>query len=92
MAGANEQLDYIPYFFSDLFEFGYESAGEISSALTTHAAWKERNRTGIIYYMAGDKVRGVMLCNVWDKIDEAKKIVRSKRNYSPKELDSAIQF
>ena len=41
--------------------------------LKTCADWQEVNRKGIIYYLDGDKVRGVMLCNVWGKVDEARR-------------------
>ena len=33
MAGANEPYLHMPYFFSDLFEFGYEAVGEIDARL-----------------------------------------------------------
>ncbi len=32
MAGADETYDYLPYFYSDLFELGYEAVGELDSA------------------------------------------------------------
>lgn len=75
MAGANEPYRYLPYFFSDLFEFGYESVGEIDSSLETTADWQEENRTGILYYHKGGIVRGVMLCNIWGKINEARRMI-----------------
>jgi 3-phenylpropionate/trans-cinnamate dioxygenase ferredoxin reductase component len=92
MAGAGEVFDYVPYFFSDLFEFGYESAGDITSVHPTYPVWKTPNNTGVIYYMAEDTVAGIMLCNVWDKVEEAREIVRAKRRYSKKELDILIKY
>ncbi len=32
MAGAHKPYDYMPYFFSDLFEFGYEAVGEVDAS------------------------------------------------------------
>jgi len=67
MAGAHEPFTYQPYFFSDLFEFGYEATGEVDSKMETYADWRKENDTGVIYYLRDGKVRGVMMCNVWDK-------------------------
>lgn len=75
MAGAGEAFDYQPFFFSDLFEFGYEATGEVSSKLDTFADWKKENETGVVYYLADGKVRGVMMCNVWDKVDAARELI-----------------
>ena len=33
MAGAAEPYDYLPFFYSDLFDFGYEAVGELDSRL-----------------------------------------------------------
>lgn len=75
MAGAKKVFDHQPFFFSDLFEFGYEATGEVSSKLDTFADWKKENETGVVYYLADGKVRGVMMCNVWDKVDAARELI-----------------
>ena len=61
MAGQKEAYDYMPYFFSDLFEFGYEAVGEVDARLQTVTDWKKENDTGVIYYLRDGVVRGVML-------------------------------
>ena len=92
MAGKRAKHDYIPYFFSDLFEFGYEAAGEVNSQLQTVADWKKEYDTGVVYYLNNDTVRGIMLCNVWEKIDEARELIRKGRKVKPDELRGAIAF
>jgi 3-phenylpropionate/trans-cinnamate dioxygenase ferredoxin reductase subunit len=77
MAGAREAFAYMPYFFSDLFEFGYEAVGEVSSELETIAEWQKPQETGVIYYLRDGKIRGAMMCNVWDKVDEARNLIRA---------------
>jgi NADPH-dependent 2,4-dienoyl-CoA reductase/sulfur reductase-like enzyme len=77
MAGAQEQYTHMPYFFSDLFDFGYEAVGEIDSRLETRAEWQEPNEKGIVYYVKENTIRGVLLCNVWDKIDAARASIRN---------------
>ena len=75
MAGAHEAYTYMPYFFSDLFEFGYEAVGEVSSKMEIVADWQKQYETGVIYYLRNNKIRGVMMCNVWDKVDAARQLI-----------------
>jgi NADPH-dependent 2,4-dienoyl-CoA reductase/sulfur reductase-like enzyme len=76
MAGANEPYHYMPYFFSDMFDFGFEAVGNIDSKLETFADWREENEKGVIYYLQGNKIKGIMLCNVWDKIGLARTLIQ----------------
>lgn len=91
MAGAQKPYDYMPYFFSDLFDFGYEAVGQIDSLLPTFADWQEENSKGVVYYMQHDRVRGVLLCNVWEKVDAARELIRSQRRVTPDDLRGAIK-
>ncbi|MEO6975735.1 MAG: FAD-dependent oxidoreductase [Gallionella sp.] len=91
MAGAHEAYTYQPYFFSDLFEFGYEATGEVDSRLETFADWQQENDTGVIYYLRDGKVRGVMMCNVWDKVETARKLVRQGETLTPEKLRGLIR-
>jgi 3-phenylpropionate/trans-cinnamate dioxygenase ferredoxin reductase subunit len=92
MAGAGSKFDYIPYFFSDLFEFGYEAAGILDSRFKTTGYWKKEYETGIVYYLKDDVVKGVMLCNVWDKIAAARELIKKQAKIPPAELKNAIEF
>jgi NADPH-dependent 2,4-dienoyl-CoA reductase/sulfur reductase-like enzyme len=76
MAGAQEPFTYMPYFFSDLFEFGYEAVGEVNSRLETRADWQKPFDTGVIYYVRKGKIRGAMMCNVWEKVEAARALIR----------------
>ncbi len=91
MAGAGEPFNYMPYFFSDLFEFGYEAVGEVDSGLETFADWKKENDTGVIYYLKDRKVRGVMMCNVWEKVEAARALIRKGEQVAPEDLRGVIR-
>lgn len=91
MAGANEKYDYLPYFFSDLFEFGYEAVGEVDSQLETFADWQKENDTGVIYYLKDGKVRGAMMCNVWGKVDAARELIKKGERVRPESLAGIIR-
>jgi 3-phenylpropionate/trans-cinnamate dioxygenase ferredoxin reductase subunit len=75
MAGAHEAFTYMPYFFSDLFEFGYEAVGEVDSRMEIVADWRKQHHAGVIYYLRNNKIRGVMMCNVWDKVEAARQLI-----------------
>jgi 3-phenylpropionate/trans-cinnamate dioxygenase ferredoxin reductase subunit len=91
MTGARERYTYMPYFFSDLFEFGYEAVGDVDASLETFADWQKVNDTGVIYYLRDGKVRGVMLCNVWDKVETARALIRRAEPMTPETLRNAIR-
>ena len=91
MAGAQEPFSYMPYFFSDLFEFGYEAVGEVNADLETFADWQKENDAGVIYYLRDGKVRGAMMCNVWDKVEAARELIRKEQYSSPESLRGAIR-
>ncbi len=51
MAGASQPYEHMPYFFSDLFAFGYEAVGEVTSRLRTLAVWEKPFDKGVVYYL-----------------------------------------
>ncbi|HSB00973.1 MAG TPA: FAD/NAD(P)-binding oxidoreductase [Anaerolineales bacterium] len=75
MAGADESYTHAPMFYSDLFELGYEAVGEISSKLEIVADWQDPFHKGTIYYLENGRVRGVLLWNVWDQVDNARLLI-----------------
>jgi NAD(P)H-nitrite reductase large subunit len=91
MAGAHEPFTHQPYFFSDLFEFGYEATGEVDSRLETFADWQKEYDTGVIYYLREGKIRGVMMCNVWDKVEMARDLIRKGGVVTPENLRGLIR-
>ncbi len=91
MAGAREPFTYMPFFFSDLFEFGYEAVGDVDSRLETVADWQEENKTGVIYYLKDGRVRGAMMCNLFEKVDAARALIRRADRLTAADLRGAIQ-
>lgn len=77
MAGAGRAYDHLPFFYSDLFDLGYEAVGEVTSDHETVADWKEPNRRGVVYYLGDGRVRGVLLWNVWDRVEAARRLIRA---------------
>jgi NADPH-dependent 2,4-dienoyl-CoA reductase/sulfur reductase-like enzyme len=77
MAGAGEPYDHLPFFYSDLFDLGYEAVGDVDARLETLAEWAEPNRKGVVCYLEDGKPRGFLLWDVWDRVDAARELVRA---------------
>ncbi len=90
MAGAGEPYTHMPFFYSDLFEFGYEAVGEVDSRLEVFADWSEENRRGVLYYLRDGRVRGTMLCDVWEKVDVARELIRQAGRVTGDDLRGRI--
>jgi 3-phenylpropionate/trans-cinnamate dioxygenase ferredoxin reductase subunit len=78
MAGAGEAYDHLPFFYSDLFDLGYEAVGDVDSRLATVEEWAEPNRKGVVAYVDGDgRARGFLLWDAWGKVDSARELIRA---------------
>jgi NADPH-dependent 2,4-dienoyl-CoA reductase/sulfur reductase-like enzyme len=90
MAGDREPYNHLPFFYSDLFDLGYEAVGELDSRLETFADWKTVNREGVIYYLREGRVRGVLLWNTWGQVDAARQMIAENRKFQPFELKGQL--
>lgn len=90
MAGKSEPYHHLPFFYSDLFELGYEAVGEVDSRLQALADWKEPFREGVIYYLKDQRVRGVLLWNVWGQVDAARKLISEPGPFRPEDLKGRL--
>lgn len=86
MAGYPHRYTHLPYFYSDLFDLGYEAVGETDSKLSVAADWKEQFREGVLYYQRDGVVRGVLLWNVWGHVDAARNLIAEGKPHAPREL------
>jgi 3-phenylpropionate/trans-cinnamate dioxygenase ferredoxin reductase component len=77
MAGANAPYDHLPFFYSDMFDLGYEAVGEVDSRLATVESWPEPDRRGVVAYVdATARPRGFLLWNTWDSVEIARGLIR----------------
>jgi 3-phenylpropionate/trans-cinnamate dioxygenase ferredoxin reductase subunit len=91
MAGATEEYHHAPMFYSDLFDLGYEAAGEMSSRMKTVEDWQEEPfKKGVVYYMDDGRVRGVLLWNVWEKVEEARALLQEAGPFKEEDLKGKI--
>ncbi|MBY0473460.1 MAG: FAD-dependent oxidoreductase [Nitrosomonas sp.] len=90
MAGQSDTYRHQPFFYSDLFDLGYEAVGELDASLDIIEDWKEPFRKGVIYYLRNDQVRGVLLWNTWGQIDAATRLIAEKATHSRATLEGKI--
>jgi NADPH-dependent 2,4-dienoyl-CoA reductase/sulfur reductase-like enzyme len=90
MAGAGETYTHAPMFYSDLFDLGYEAVGELSSKMETVTDWQEPFQKGVIYYLEKDRVRGVLLWNVWDQVDNARALIQEPGPFKATDLQGRL--
>lgn len=77
MAGQDAPYDELPFFYSDLFDLGYEAVGSLDSRLETVEQWVTPFREGVVYYLDAGRVRGVLLWNTWGQVDAARSLIAS---------------
>ena len=82
MAGAHEVYAHLPMFYSDFFELGWEAVGDLDGSLKVEPVWKEPFREGVLFYLRDDVIRGVLLWNVWERVEWARELVRGGRAMS----------
>ena len=86
MAGDATPYTHLPFFYSDLFELGYEAVGELDPRGETVADWKEPFREGVVYYLSAGRVRGVLLWNTWGQVDAARALIAEPGPFRAHEL------
>ena len=90
MAGDATPYTHLPFFYSDLFEMGYEAVGRLDAHLEISSDWREPLREGVQYYLEGGRVRGVLLWNVWGKTDAARELIAAPGPFRPGDLRGRI--
>ena len=88
MAGVSEPYHHLPYFYSDLFELGYEAVGLLDARMTIATDWEEPFKKGIVYYLSDDRIRGVLLWNVWDKVSSARELIAQPGPFNAEDLNA----
>jgi NADPH-dependent 2,4-dienoyl-CoA reductase/sulfur reductase-like enzyme len=90
MAGANEPYHHLPYFFSDLFELGYEAVGELDPRMETFSDWQEPFKKGVVYYLSNNRIRGILLWNVWDALPAARALIADPGPFKASDLKNRL--
>ena len=91
MAGADEPYHHLPFFYSDLFDLGYEAVGDVDARNETLVEWVEPMRKGVVCYLDGDRrPRGFLLWDVWGRVDAARELIRAGEPVRPETLQGLL--
>ena len=90
MAGSNQVYHHLPFFYSDLFDLGYEAVGELDTQLEIVEDWKDEFHEGVVYYLRDSKICGVLLWNTWEQVDAARKLIAEKKQWDKKNLKGRL--
>lgn len=66
MTGADEIYTHTPYYYSAVFGHRYEALGTVDSSLETIEEWSEDAERGVVYYLDGERIEGVLLWGISD--------------------------
>ena len=92
MAGAREAYEHLPFFYSDLFDLGYEAVGELDSRLDTLTDVDELGAQGTIYYLDGERrPRGVLLWNLFGEVDVARDLIQAGKPFTSGALGERVR-
>lgn len=86
MAGDTTLYEHLPFFYSDLFELGYEAVGVLDPRGEIVSDWKEPFREGVVYSLSAGKVRGVLLWNMWGKVEAARALIGAPGPFRAEDL------
>ena len=90
MAGKPEPYTELPFFYSDLFDLGYEAVGTLDSRLDIAEDWRVPNREGVLYYLDDGRVRGVLLWNTWGQVEAARALISDTKRHDADSLRGHI--
>jgi len=86
MSGEMEKYNHFPFFYSDLFDLGYEAVGDLNKDLETYSDWIEPYKKGTIFYLEDGKIRGLIFWNLWGQVDKGRELIREGKVYKKETL------
>lgn len=83
MSGEMEPYEHFPFFYSDLFDMGYEAVGQLRKKdYQIVEDWLDPYKKGAVIYLDSGKVRGVIFWNLWDKVSQGREVIAEGKTYS----------
>ena len=91
MAGAGEPYHHLPYFYTNLFDLGYQAVGDLDARHETVADWiEEPYKRGVVYYLEDGRVRGVLLWRLLRQLDAARRLIAEPGPFKPSDLGGRL--
>ncbi|MDF2992016.1 MAG: putative NAD(FAD)-dependent dehydrogenase [Microbacterium sp.] len=90
LAGAAEPYTHTPYYYSAVFGIRYEAVGTLDADLETVEDWIDPER-GVVFYLDDGRVVGVLLWNVEEARDAARRVLAEADTLSRDDLAGRIR-
>ncbi len=90
MAGKKIPYHHLPFFYSDLFDLGYEAVGETDPRFEVVFDWKKPFKEGVIYYLKEGLVRGVLLWGIFEQVPHARALIAEKGPFTAESLKNRL--
>ncbi len=90
MAGQPQMYHHLPSVYSSLFDIHYDAVGELDPAYEVVYDWQEPLRKGVVYYLQGGRVRGVLLWNISRGLDAARQVIAEPGPWLGRDLKGRI--
>jgi len=91
MAGGESGYDYLPMFYSDLFDLGYEAIGKTNSSMETIEFWQDDDYgKGIVFYADDHNLYGAVFWNVWDMVDKFQELLKESQSADRDRLEDWV--
>ncbi len=62
----------------------------MDARLETFADWRRPHEEGVIYYLANRRVRGVLLWNVWEQVEAARRLIADPGPFAAADLKGRL--
>jgi 3-phenylpropionate/trans-cinnamate dioxygenase ferredoxin reductase component len=87
MSAKFKEYDNFPFFYSDMFDLGYEAIGELNKDLDIFEDWIEEFKKGTVAFLDKGKIRGLIFWNLWGQVDNGRKVISEGKTYQASELE-----
>lgn len=91
MAGALDPYTEWPFFYSDLYTWGYEAVGDLNTSHEIVEDWVVPGEEGVMYYLQEGRLVGVLNWNVWDGVEKARMLMAEDRRWTADSLLGRIR-
>ena len=91
MTGQETKYGPLPMAYSDMFDLGYESVGLLDPSLEIISDWQEPYKKGVLYYLRGGRVVGVLTMGIFGKMSDARELISRSEPIERNELKSRIE-
>jgi len=90
MAGEIAPYHHLPFFYSDMFDLGYEAVGVLDAGMETVEDWREEYLQGVVYYLDEGRVRGILLWNTWGHMEAARALIAEQGPFDARNLQGRL--